>query len=62
MKDWNDASKWSAQDWKDLIARPEPPDDPDENNEVGEWVYFENGKLVTVRRRNRGAASKLDPQ
>jgi hypothetical protein len=45
-------SEWSDADWKDLLANPQPPDDPDENNEFEEWIYFENGKRVTARRRN----------
>jgi hypothetical protein len=52
MKDWNDATKWTDDDWKDLIAHPQPPDDPDENAEFEEWRYFENGKWITVRRKN----------
>jgi hypothetical protein len=28
------------------------PDDPDENNEFEEWIYFENGKMITKRRPN----------
>lgn len=36
----------------DWLIKPQPPDDPDENAEFQEWVFMENGKLVTVRRKN----------
>ena len=40
------------------------PDDPDENNEFEQWVYFENGKMITARRPNpkfRGRKSQPLP-
>jgi hypothetical protein len=49
-----------AEEAKRLIENPEPPDDPDENNEFQEWIYFENGRQVTVRRRNP-RARKITP-
>jgi hypothetical protein len=41
-----------AEEAKRLIEHPEPPDDPDENNEFEEWIYFENGKMIMAKRPN----------
>jgi hypothetical protein len=40
------------EECKRLLEHPQPPDDPDENAEFEELVYFENGRRVTVQRRN----------
>lgn len=53
------ATEWSDADWKDLVANPQPPDDPDAENEVQEWIYFENGKPISFTRRSSSRPAYL---
>jgi hypothetical protein len=48
-----------AEECRRALDNPQPPDDPDENNEFEEWIYFENGRQVTVRRKNPKWVPKL---
>jgi hypothetical protein len=57
----NDYSKMSAADFANWLRHPAPPDDPDEDAEFEEVVYFENGKRLTVRRPNSKLTRNLPP-
>ena len=48
----NDYSQMSAEDFAEWLRHPTPPDDLEEESDLEEWVYFENGKQVTVLRPN----------
>jgi hypothetical protein len=48
----NDYSKMTTDEFAAWLQHPTPPEDPDENAEFEEIVYFENGRRHSARRPN----------